>query len=446
MEKLLIPAVRELIAARQWPRLREMLFDQPVAELADLLLELEEQDRVLFFHALPRPLAAQVFAELEAPRQNDLLQDLTSEATRQLLADLSPDDRTQLLEELPGQVTQRLLNLLSPEDLRETRQLLGYPRESVGRLMTPDYVAVRPSWTIAQALDHIRRKGRDSETVSHIYITDSSWKLLDELSLRRFILADPATTVAEIMDYSFVSLSAFEDREAAVQMMQRYDLSVLPVVDSDGILVGIVTFDDVLDVAAEETTEDFYKSAAIAPVQGRYLDMPYLSLYRKRIGWLIILVFINMISVQILASHEAMLDAFVVLLFFTPLLIDSGGNAGSQASTLMVRALALGDVELRDWFWLLVKEISVSLGLGLTMAAAVFGLGWLRGGTTIGLIVALTMVSIVVVGGLIGTVLPFLLSRFKFDPATASGPLITSLADISAILIYTAIAAYILGM
>jgi magnesium transporter len=269
--------------------------------------------------------------------------------------------------------------------------------------MTPDYVAVRPSWTIGQALAHIRRQGRDSETVSHIYVTDTSWKLLDALSLRWFILADPEMTVAEIMDYTFVSLSAFDDREAAVQMMQRYDLSVLPVVDSDGILVGIVTFDDVLDVVAAETTEDFYKSAAIGPVQGSYRDIPYSSLYRKRIGWLIILVFINMISVQILASYEEMLEAAVVLLFFTPLLIDSGGNAGSQAATLMVRALALGDVELRDWFRLLLKEVSVSLGLGLTMALAVFGLGWYRGGSEIGLIVALTMVTIVVVGGLIGT-------------------------------------------
>lgn len=238
MEKLLIPSVQELIAARQWAALREMLSNQPVPDLADLLLEVKEPDRVLLFHVLPRPLAAQVFAELDSPRQNDLLDDLTSEATRHLLADLPPDDRTQFLEELPGQMTQRLLNLLSSEDLRETRQLLGYPPESIGRLMTPDYVAVRPSWTIGRALAHIRRQGRDSETVSHIYVTDPSWKLLDALSLRRFILADPETTVAEIMDYTFVSLSAFDDREAAVQMMQRYDLSVLPVVDSCGTVAG----------------------------------------------------------------------------------------------------------------------------------------------------------------------------------------------------------------
>jgi magnesium transporter len=242
---------------------------------------------------LPRAVSSEVFAHLNADDQNDLLAQLTSEETRHLLAGLSPDDRTQLLEELPGQVTQKLLTLLGPEDLREARQLLGYPEESVGRLMTPDYVAVRPEWTIARALEHIRSRGPDSETINMVYVTDEHWRFRDALELRRFILADPQQTVAEIMDYAYVVLSAFDDREKAVQALRRYDLPALPVVDSGGVLLGIVTFDDLIDVADKEATEDFHKGAAVAPLRGKYLETRIIELVQKRAPWLLALVFVN---------------------------------------------------------------------------------------------------------------------------------------------------------
>lgn len=436
--------IEVLLKSKRWMELREMLASWPPAEIADLLMNLDNIDRALLFRSLPRSVSSEVFAYMETEDQNSLLADLTAEETRHLLANLSPDDRTQLFEELPGQATQKLLNFLSPEDLREARQLLGYPEESVGRLMTPDYVAVRPEWTIQHALEHIRSRGRNSETINVIYVTDANWRFLDALDLRHFILADPDQRVADIMDHSYVRLSAFDDREKAVQVMQRYDLPVLPVVDSDGILVGIVTFDDVFDVAEEEVTEDFHKTAAVAPLRGSYSDARILELYRKRIGWLLALVFVNIFSGGAIAAFEDTLAAAIALVFFLPLLIDSSGNAGSQAATLMVRALAMGDVHLKDWARILGKEVLVSVLLGVTMGAAVSLIAIWRGGPDVSLVVTLSMVLVVVVGSTIGTVLPFVLSQLKFDPATASAPLITSLADISGVLIYFSLATWLL--
>jgi magnesium transporter len=435
-----------LIQKRDWPAVRDTIAALPEAEIAEALFELDTADRMVLFRLLPHERSGDVFSLLDRDQQNRLLDDLTSEETRQLLASLSPDDRTYLFEELPGRVTQKLLNLLNPADLAETRKLLGYPPESVGRLMTPDYVAVRPGWTIRQALAHIRSKGKDSETVDMLYVVDESWKLLDALDLRRFILADPETTVEDIMDYTFVALRATDDREEAVHAMERYDLSVLPVINSDGTLVGIVTFDDVMDVAQAEVTEDFHKAAAVTPLRGSYRDASFRALYRKRIGWLVVLVFTNIFSGAAIATFEDTIAANIALVFFLPLLIDSSGNAGSQAATLMVRALAMGDVRLSDWGRLLLKEIGIAAALGITMAAAVSLVGLARGGPPIALVVALTMALVVVVGSVIGTALPFLLSRFNYDPATASAPLITSLSDISGVIIYFTLATLLLNV
>ncbi|MDL1900912.1 magnesium transporter [Anaerolineae bacterium CFX9] len=437
--------IRELLEQRDWVRIRESVDGVPAPELAELLFEIDTPDRMILFRLLPRDISSEVFSLLESEQQNTLLKELTQEETRRLLSEMSTDDRVNLLIELPGNVTQKLLNLLSPEDLRETRQILGYPEESVGRLMTPDYVAVRPEWTIEQALQHIRTKGRDSETIDVLYVVDRSWKLLDALDLRRFILADSSSTVADIMDHQYIYLEASQDREEAVRTMERYDLPVLPVVDSSGVLIGIVTFDDVLDVAQAEATEDFHKGAAITPLKGSYREARFPQLYRKRIGWLLALVFANIFSGAAIANFEDTIAANVALVFFLPLLIDSSGNAGSQASTLMVRALAMGDVKVSDWWYFLRKEIFIAGALGATMAVAVSLIGVVRAGIEIALVVALTMALVVVVGSVIGTALPFLLSRLKFDPATASAPLITSLSDISGVLIYFSIASFVLS-
>ncbi len=445
-KELIKPEISELIDKKQWTELRESVEDWPIPEIVDLMLNLDKRDRVVFFRILPRHLSSDVFAHFEAEQQNALLLEMTDEETRQLLAGLAPDDRTALLDELPGQVTQQLLNLLSPQDLKEARYLLGYPEESVGRLMTPDYLAVRTHWTIGQALDHIRKMGRQSETINVIYVTDPAWKLLDALDLQLFILSDPDRKVEDIMDDTFVSVSAFDDREEAVQVVQKYDKTVLPVVDSDGILLGIVTIDDLLDVAEEEATEDFHKGAAVAPLRTSYREASIWSLFSKRILWLVILVFVNLVSSGVIEAFEEVLASAIALAFFIPLLIDSGGNTGAQSATLMVRAIATGDIELRQWLRTVGKEVLVGIILGLAMGVASWALGLYRGGTDIGIVVGLSMVLIVLVANIIGTLLPFLLTRLNIDPAVASSPLITTIVDAAGLLIYFTIASIVIGV
>jgi magnesium transporter len=438
-------ALQAHVEARDWKALEQSLAGEPAQEVADVLLALPERSRVLLFRILPRPRAAEVFSHLDREDQNRLLDELTDDQTRDVLAHLTPDDRTHVFEELPAEVTRRALELLPPHKRRQAQELLGYPPESVGRLMTPDFVAVRPGWTVERCIDHIRAYGKDSETVHWIYVVDDDWKLIDDIQLGSIVLARPGTTVAELMDGSFACVSAMEDREEAVRLIQRYDVSALPVVDSNGVLLGIVTVDDVLDVAEAEATEDFHKAASVAPLRMRLRQAPIRTLYRSRVLWLLVLVAMNVFSGAGIAYFEDTIAATVALVFFLPLLIDSAGNAGSQAATLMVRALAIGDVAARDWVRLLGREVVVASALGLTMAIAVSVLGVLRGGPDVAVVVASTMVLVVVVGSVIGMSLPFLLTRFRVDPATASAPLVTSIADITGVLLYFSIASWYLG-
>lgn len=444
LKELLAPEIAELIAARRWTELRDVLEDWPAPEIADLLLALRKPDRVLLFRALSRADAAEAFSHLDLEQQDSLLMELTDEETRGLLADLPPDDRTHLLEELPGQATQRLLNLLGAGDRKEATWLLGYPEDTVGRLMTPDYVAVRAGWTVEQALRHLRARGPRSETVNVIYVVDERWQLLDDIELRRLILAEPETLVSELMDESFTSIQAAAEREEAVNLIRRYDLLALPVVDSDGVLLGIVTVDDVMDVAEEEATEDFHRVGSVGPIRTSLRDAAVVFLYRRRIGWLMALVFVNIFSGAGLAAFEETIARTVSLVFFLPLLIGSGGNAGAQSATLMVRALATGDVRMADWVRLLGKELAVALLMGLTMAVGVAAISAVRAPEVM-LVVALTMTVSVVFGSLFGMSLPFVLTKLKLDPATASAPLITSVADIGGVLIYMSLATWLLG-
>jgi magnesium transporter len=443
LKELLAPEIAELIAARRWIELREVLEDWPAPEIADLMLALGKVDRVLLFRSLARADAAETFSYLELEQQDALLMELSDEETRKLLADLPPDDRTHLLEELPGQATQRLLNLLGAGDRKEATWLLGYPEDSVGRLMTPDYVAVRPGWTVEQALRHLRARGPRSETVNMVYVVDEKWHLLDDIELRRLILAEPETPVSEVMDESVTSIPASAPREEAVTLIRRYDLIALPVVDSDGVLLGIVTVDDVMDVAEEEATEDFHRVGSVGPIRTSLKEAAIGYLYQRRIGWLMALVFVNVFSGAGLAAFEDTIAATVSLVFFLPLLIGSGGNAGAQSSTLIVRALATGDVRASDWFRLLGKELAVALLMGVTMALGVAAIAAVRAPEVV-LVVSLTMTISVLFGSLFGMSLPFVLTRLKMDPATASAPLITSVADIAGVLIYMTLATWLL--
>jgi magnesium transporter len=445
LRELLKPNILELVEARDWQALRDTLDDWPAPEVADLLLHLRKPERVLLFRALPRESAADVFAHLDLGRQDELLRDLSDDEARAILAGLHPDDRTHLLGELPGQATQRLLNLLPPDDLEQSRWLLGYPEDSVGRLMTPEYVAVHPEESIEQALNHIRAHGRDSETINVVFVVDDDWHLLDAVGLRHFILAAPEATVADLLRPTGgrVYISAAAPRHDAVRLIRRYDLVALPVVDTDGVLLGIVTVDDLLDVAEQEATEDFQRVGSVEPFRASLRDAPITFLYGRRIGWLLALVFMNILSGAGIAAFADTIEATVALVFFLPLLIASGGNAGAQSATLMIRALATGDVRMGDWLRLLGRELGLAMLLGGTMAAAVAAVAAIRAPEVL-VVVALTMVVTVLVGCLLGMSLPFLFGRLKLDAATASAPLITSLADISGVLIYFSIASWYL--
>jgi magnesium transporter len=440
------PEIEEMIDGRKWRELRELLSELPEPDLADLLVDIGEKKRIVILRLLPRNLLPEVFSYLDISVKEDILQALTDEETRMILSGLTPDDRTDFLEELPGQAIQKVLNLLTPEDRHEALQLLGYPAESVGRLMTPDYVAVRPDWTVRQALDHIREKGKDSETINIIYVINVLGKLIGVLGLRRLILAKPDDRVEQVMEDTIISISALEDREEAVQKIRRYDHVALPVVDAGGILLGIVTIDDLFDVAEEEVTEDFQKSAAVNPLKTSYRESSVLSLYGKRVIWLAVLLGISVITTNIISSQVETLASAIALAFFIPLLIGTGGNTGAQSSTLMIRAMATGDIRDRQWVGAVVREIGIGCLLGTTMGAASWVLGIFKGGWQIALIVSLAMVAIVITSSFLGVILPLILQRLRVDPAIASNPLIASMMDIIGLVIYFSIAAVVLNL
>ncbi len=439
--------IRGLVQSQDWLAVRRLLSETSVPEIADVLLGIEMPQRLLVFRLLSRDISHEVFSYLDGPDQDIILGGLTDRETRSLLASMAPDDRTELFEELPGEITQKLLNLLAADDLAEVRQLLGYPEESVGRLATTDYLAIRPGWTVAQALDHIRRRGRDSETLDVLYVCDRDWRLKGVAELRAIILAEPDMLVSDVMQPVHAQVSAFDDQEEAVKEMQRHDAVALPVVDSAGVLIGIVTADDIFDVLEEEVTEDVHRTASVAPLRQSYRRLSSFELYKKRIGWLAFLLFVNLFSSTVVASYEEMLTEVIALAFFIPLLIASGGNTGSQSAMLMVRALVTNDVTVGQWFSTFVKEIGIGLMLGGTLAVGAYFLGIFHGeGATIGLVVALSMAAIVLVANLMGMSLPFIFTKLKMDPAMASSPMITSFVDVTGLLIYFFIASRLLDL
>ncbi len=447
LKELLKPEIMQLIDNRKWNDLKNGLMDWPTPEIADLLLNIEKPDRVLLFRALPRNISAEVFAYLEYDQRDSLLKELTDQETKTLLADMSPDDRTALLEELPDKATRRLINLLSPEDLKEARELLGYPEESIGRLLTPDFVAIRADWTVKEALDHIRIFGKDSETLYRVYVTEDG-KLIDDIMLRYLILSDENTLISELMDYNFISVSAYDDQEEAVRIMERYDISVLPVVDSAGKLLGIVTFDDIMDVSSEEITEDFQRISGINPVEQSYLHASVFKLWSKRIPWLMALMFANFITAAVIAVYEDVLEVAIALSFFIPLLIGTAGNTGTQSATLVIRSLAIEEFHPGTWLKILGKELMIGILLGAILGIITYmrGLWGDDGSLDLAIIISSTMVVLVIWANLLGAVLPLILSKMNLDPAVISSPLVATLIDVTGIFIYFNIAIWLLDI
>ncbi|MFA5667641.1 MAG: magnesium transporter [Balneolaceae bacterium] len=436
----------ELVENRDWRNLKISLSEYDSNDIAQLFEELSENDKIILFRLLESSQAKEVFQLLPYSKQEEIIEGLAQNSHKisSLLNDLDPDDRTAFFGELPGKVTQRLIQQLSPEERSITNKLLGYPKESIGRLMTPEYVAIKTHFTVKQALNHIRKFGRDSETLNIIYIVDNDWKLIDDIKIRELLLAEPEQSIEEFMDHRFVSLNAMDDQELAIKVFKDYDRVALPVINEEGELLGIVTFDDILDVAETESTEDFHKFGSVRTAVINPLKARVFNLYANRIVWLVALVFMNIFSGAILSSFEDVIAKVVPLVFFLPLLIDSGGNAGSQSATLMIRFLAMGEVKVTDWYKLVGKEFIVSFLLGITMAVSVSAITSFRAPEIIA-VVAITMVLTVMIGSIIGMLLPFLFTRLNLDPAAASAPLITSISDICGVLIYFSIASWYFG-
>ncbi|MCD7930687.1 MAG: magnesium transporter [Tannerellaceae bacterium] len=441
MKQEIIIYFRELIENKNWKIVKQELTQYPPVEIAELIEKLSKEDAIILFRLLSRELAKETFSHLSHDEQEDIIEGLATNSNKiaELLNDLEPDDRTAFFEELPGKVAQRLMRLLSAEEHEVTARLLGYPEDSIGRLMTPEYIAVKPWFTIRQALEHIRTFGKDSETLNIIYVVDDQWKLINFVRIKEIILASPDQVIEELAIKHFETLNPYDDREKAIRVFQDQGRVALPVTDTDGTLVGIITFDDIMDIVEEENTEDFQKFGAMQDAVVNPLKARIGTLYKQRIVWLIALVFMNVFSGAAIAGFSDVIESVVALVFFLPLLIDSGGNAGSQSATLMIRSLAVGDVQMKDWVKLLSKELLVSLLLGVTMAAGVSLIASFRAPDVV-LVVALTMVLTVMACSMIGLLLPFIFTKFKVDPAAASAPLITSISDITGVLIYFSIA------
>ncbi len=440
--KLITPDIQELLSKKDLKSVKLFFHDLLPQDIAELLQGLDKKDIVIAFRLIAADKVADVFSELEPFIQEFILTHFAAKEVRELITELDPDDRTALFEELPGKLTQKLINFLNKEDREEALILLGYPEKSVGRLMTPDYVAVHPDWSVKKSFDHIRQYGRDAETINMIYVVDDDWKLIDDIPIRRFILTEDYRYVKEMMDdYSFVSIEATEDQEMAYNLIKKYNLTVVAVVDKKGILLGIVTVDDLLDVNEEEINEDFQKSSAISPIEESYYSLSPVVLYRKRIGWLLILLLTDFLSSSIIAHFQNAIEAVIALAFFIPILIDSGGNIAAQASTLVVRALAIGDLSIKNWFNIVKKELLIGVMIGLTLGLLLYlrGFFW-RGGPAIGMVVGMSMVAITIWANLLGSLLPIVLTKFKLDPAVISSPLLTTVVDSTGLIIYFTLA------
>jgi magnesium transporter len=445
--------ITRFVRSRELIKLREQLLRYSVADLAEIIGALPIEDQVIVFRVLPRDLEADVFEYLPLNDQEQLLKAMGQEEVAQILNEMDPDDRTLLLEELSAKVTRQLLALLTPEERAVAVKLLGYPEGSVGRRMTPDYISVRQSWTVQQVLDHIRKHGQDSETLSMIYVVDERGVLIDDIRNRSFLLAPLEARVADLMDNRFVALKATDDQETAVKAIKREDRYALPVTDSGGALLGILTIDDVLDVAEAEATEDIQKIGGMEALDEPYMQITLPRMVKKRAGWLVILFLSEMLTATAMSYFEDEIAKAVVLALFVPLIISSGGNSGSQAATLVIRALALEEVGLRDWWRVMRREVLSGLALGGILGTLgflriavwsafsnIYGEHWFLVALTVGF----SLVGIVLWGTLSGSMLPFVLRRLGFDPATSSAPFVATLVDVTGLVIYFTVAALIL--
>ncbi len=448
MEKKMmdIQALLELLERRDLHALRAALLEENEVDIAEFLEELPQDKIVVVFRALPKEMAAEVFSNLEPDTQQVIIQSATDQEVSAIVEELYVDDAVDMLEELPANVVKRVLKAARPDTRKLINQFLNYPDNSVGSIMTAEFTDLKQSMTVAQAIAHIRRTGENSESVYTCYVTDAGRRLEGVLTIKELLLAQDEQLIAELMETDVITAETTEDQEEAVARMMRYDFISLPVVDKEGRLVGIVTVDDVMDVMEEEATEDFEKMAAMAPSEKPYLKTSVLSLAKHRILWLLVLMISGMITGGILGQYEAAFAAMPLLVTFIPMLTDTGGNAGSQSSTLVIRGMAVGEIQLKDFAKVFWKELRVSMLVGVVLSAVNFVRLNITypGNQMVALTVALALFVTVLLAKTVGGVLPMVAKLCHADPAIMAAPLITTIVDAISLVVYFRIACALL--
>ena len=429
--------------------LKEFLDEQNISDVVELVNEFPENEATIIDNMTVHR-AVSVFKILDINQQKDIIKELPARKTAKILNELPPDDRTDFLEELPKAAIRDLIKLLDPEERKITLSLLGYPEDSVGRLMTPDYVYVFPHYTVAQVLDNIRKYGKNSETIDVIYIIDEKGGLMDDIRIRDLLLAKPDDVISDIIDGRFVALNVYDDQEHASQVFKMNNRTAIPVVDDNDVLLGIVTIDDILWVTNEEFSEDMQKMGGTEALNEPYLDISIFKLFKKRITWLVVLFFGEMFTATAMGYFQDELAKVLVLASFIPLILSTGGNTGSQSSTLIIQAMSVGEITIADWMKILKREITSGLLLGVLLgiigffrvtvwhmiAPGFYGPHWMLIAITIGF----TIVGVVIWGTITGSMLPIVLKKLGADPAVSSAPFVATLVDVTAILIYFSLA------
>ena len=439
--------VEDLFQNRRFKELKSLLAAMEPADVAEIVSDKPQAERAFLFRLLPKDLAIEVFEFLEGQEREELLQSFTDVETASIIEEMSDDDRTALFEELPAKTVKKLLAHLSPEERRLANTLMNYPADSAGRVMTPEFIDLKESMTAEEALTRIRRTAAKKETIYTTFVVSPDRRLKGTLHLEDLILAAPETPVQELMDEQPIFVETSTDQEEAAQTMSKYDLQSLPVVDLEGRLVGILTFDDVLDIVEEVATEDFERMAGIQPLQDDYLDTSITFAVGKRLPWLLVCIVTQFISSFILKRYTFALESVVALAYFIPMLIDTGGNTGTQASTLVIRGLTVGTVQTKNLLRVLGREAAAGLMIGVVLAAFGALRAWFMGtGVGVVFVVGVSVTAVVVTGSVIGALLPFIAEKMKIDPAVMSGPFITTVVDVLGLLLYFEVARRVLAL
>lgn len=448
--------LKELVKEKQYNELKKEFTDLYPTDIAFLLDDMPEEYRPVCFRLLPKDIAADVFVELESDSQEMLIKSFSNTELESILDELYLDDTVDIIEEMPSNVVKRILKYSDPDTRKEINKILQYPEDSAGSIMTTEFIKLRQSNTVEQAFDIIRKNGDEAETINVCYVTDEGCHLQGYVTIRTLVLEkDTSTKIADIMDTQIISVSTRDDKEDVAQDMSKYDFDAMPVVDSENRIVGIVTFDDAIDVMEEEATEDIEKMAAITPMDKPYLRTSTFELWKARIPWLLLLMISATFTGMIITSFEDALASYVALTAFIPMLMDTGGNSGSQASVTVIRGISLQEIEFKDILKVVWKELRVALFCGITLAAVSFAKimlfdGMVLGNTgitpTVALTVCLTLVLTVVCAKVVGCIMPLLAEKLGFDPAVMASPFITTIVDAISLLIYFGFAKALLGV